>query len=97
MLYGWDLRLVAFGVLPGGVLFGMSAAASGGLALPIGLHAAWNVGDWFLGQKATPGPWRLRVYGHTDHEVLLVGSTSYLATFALLTLAFWLVHRRRFA
>jgi len=33
----------------------MAALATKGLALPIGLHAAWNIGDWARGGKGTGG------------------------------------------
>ena len=41
----------------GSLVFGMAAIATRGLAVPIGLHAAWNLGHWALGMKGTPGLW----------------------------------------
>lgn len=43
------------GPLPSGILFGTAALVSGGLALPIGLHAAVNITMWAVGEKGAPG------------------------------------------
>jgi membrane protease YdiL (CAAX protease family) len=67
----------------------MAALATRGLALPIGLHAAWNFGQWMIGEKETPGLWRPVVAGgpsaHADHVAMI----AYIVTFAVATLAFW--------
>jgi membrane protease YdiL (CAAX protease family) len=55
ILYGWSWASVAFGVLPSAVLFGAAALASGGLAMPIGLHMALNVAQWAIGEKESAG------------------------------------------
>jgi uncharacterized protein len=39
----------------GALLFGMAALRTKGIALPIGLHTAWNFGQWCLGFKKDPG------------------------------------------
>ena len=54
-LFGWPWQAILLGVLPSGVLFGVAAVVSGGLAMPIGLHAALNLAQWIAGEKATPG------------------------------------------
>ncbi len=43
LLFGWAWQTVVMGVLPSAVLFGVAATVSGGLAMPIGLHAAVNI------------------------------------------------------
>lgn len=53
----WPDALVGSGL--GALVFGMAALATRGLALPIGLHAAWNIGDWLRGGKGTGGAWRM--------------------------------------
>ena len=35
----------------GAILFGIAALKTKGIALPIGLHAAWNFGQWCMGFK----------------------------------------------
>lgn len=52
----WSNAIIGSGL--GGLVFGMAALATRGLALPIGLHAAWNVGDWARGGKGVDGVWR---------------------------------------
>jgi membrane protease YdiL (CAAX protease family) len=39
----------------GALLFGFAALRTNGIALPIGLHAAWNFGQWCLGFKKETG------------------------------------------
>ncbi len=39
----------------GGLLFGFAALKTKGIALPIGLHTAWNFGQWCLGFKKETG------------------------------------------
>jgi membrane protease YdiL (CAAX protease family) len=39
----------------GALLFGFAALKTKGIAFPIGLHAAWNFGQWCFGFKKEPG------------------------------------------
>ncbi len=94
LAYGWDLRTVALGVAPGGLLWGMSALATRGLAVPIGLHAAWNFGSWSAGNRAETGLLRMIVDEDALELAQQVGAVSYLSIFGVLTVAFWFVHRR---
>lgn len=79
-----------FGAFVGSLLFGMAALTMRGLAVPIGLHAAWNFGQWTLGEKETSGLWRPVVeqgYNlHVDH----MGMLGYLLVFGAATIAFYL-------
>ncbi len=95
LLYGWDLRTIALGVVPPGLLWGMSAVATRGLAVPIGLHAAWNFASWSAGNRAESGPLRMILENDAVERTQAVGTASYLTIFAALTAAFWFVHRRR--
>ena len=61
--YGWSVPTVVFGVLPSGLLFGMAAVASRGLALPFGIHAGLNLGRWLTSEADGAGPWRLDTTG----------------------------------
>jgi membrane protease YdiL (CAAX protease family) len=42
----------------GALLFGFAAVRTNGIALPIGLHAAWNFGQWCFGFKKESGIFR---------------------------------------
>lgn len=57
LAFGWPVSAVVLGVIPSGVLFGVAASASGGLAMPVGVHAAVNMALWSVGAKETPGLW----------------------------------------
>ena len=49
----WKMAIIGSGL--GGILFGLAALKTRGLALPLGLHSAWNFGQWMLGFKNKPG------------------------------------------
>ncbi len=57
--YGWPLTTVLIGVIPSALLFGAVAWRSGGLAMPIGVHAAMNIAQWMVGEKEAAGVWTL--------------------------------------
>lgn len=71
--YGWAWPSVVLGVMPAALLFGMSAAASRGLAMPVGVHAGVNLAQWALGEKEEPGLWTIVV---SDEAAGVVGSIS---------------------
>ena len=83
------------GVTAGSLMFGMAALATRGLALPIGLHAAWNLGQWVLGGKETPGPWRAITEDGFHDRMERAAMISYLVVTGAGTLGFWLLYRRR--
>jgi uncharacterized protein len=84
------IALVGAGV--GSLLFGMAAIATRGIALPIGIHAAWNIGDWMRGGKATVSFWKPVVEDGFKERAAFVGITSYVLVMCLATLAFWWWH-----
>ena len=94
LLYGWDLRTIALGVLPGGLVWGMSAIATRGLAVPIGLHATWNFASWTVGNRVETGPLRMIVADDALESTRTVGAVSYLVISSRLTAIFWWVQRR---
>ena len=83
-----------FGAGVGSLLFGMAAIATRGLAIPIGLHAAWNFGDWMRGGKASGGLWHPTSAGVSRDGADLVAMTGYVAVMASATLAFWWLYRQ---
>ena len=44
-----------FGAGTGALLFGFAAIKTNGIAVPIGLHTAWNFGEWCFGFKKETG------------------------------------------
>lgn len=66
LLYGWPARTVLLGVLPSAVLFGVAAWVSGGLALPMGIHAGVNMARWLTGETADAGLWTVQALHGQD-------------------------------
>jgi membrane protease YdiL (CAAX protease family) len=87
----WDRALLGAGV--GSLLFGMASIATRGLAVPIGLHTAWNFGDWMLGGKGSRGLWVMVVPEGQQGRAEVVRTIGYLAVMGSATLAFWIWHR----
>lgn len=52
----WKMSILGPGL--GGVLFGLAALKTKGLALPLGLHFSWNFTQWLFGFKNNNGVWR---------------------------------------
>jgi len=57
----WEMAFL--GTTVGSLAYGYAALASRGVGLPIGLHAAWNIGEWLASGKgeSRPGPWQLDI------------------------------------
>jgi uncharacterized protein len=83
------------GAAVGSLLFGMAALATRGLAVPIGVHAAWNFGQWALGLRGGPALWRPVVREGLQEGADLTATIIYYAVFGSAILAFWLWRRRR--
>lgn len=95
MAGGWSVSQALWGAAVGSLLFGMASIATRGLAVPIGLHAAWNVGDWIRGNRADPGLWRPEIPHGFEGAAEWSGVWSYVAIMVLATIGFWLWHRAR--
>jgi membrane protease YdiL (CAAX protease family) len=83
-----------FGAGVGSLLFGMAAIATRGLAVPIGLHAAWNFGDWMRGGKGFGGFWHAVTADVFRDRADLVGMIGYVIVMVSAMLAFWWWYRR---
>lgn len=95
LLFGWPLATVLLGVLPSGVLFATAALTSGGLAIPIALHAAVNITMALLGEKGSPGLVALTL--DPVHTALATRITPFIgaAVPLLVSAALSLLSRRR--
>ncbi|WP_300603146.1 CPBP family intramembrane glutamic endopeptidase [Niabella sp.] len=62
-LSGMSWRMSVIGSGTGGLLFGLAAIKTKGIALPMGLHSAWNFGRWMFGLTGSTGIWH---YTHTQ-------------------------------
>lgn len=89
----WSRSLL--GPFAGAILFGMAALATRGIAVPLGIHFAFNLGQWVMGQKEMTGFWQASIDPTFQKQAETLGYTGYLlGTFAA-ALCFWLWHRRR--
>lgn len=86
----WPQALAGAGV--GSLLFGMAALATPGLAVPIGIHAAWNLGDWMHGGKGAGGLWD--PIGGNSAGADRAGMIGYVVVMVSATLIFWIWYRR---
>jgi membrane protease YdiL (CAAX protease family) len=93
-LGGWPWNRALAGAGVGALLFGMAAIATRGLAVPIGLHAAWNFGQWALGLSGSPAFWNPVAGQGREARAPFAESATYIAVFGSATLAFWLWRRR---
>jgi CAAX protease family protein len=87
--FGWPWDQVLFGVFPNGLLFGVVAIASGGLAMPIALHAAINVTQWSLSQGGAAGPWQIVVEPGALSRVAARAPVAALVVYAAAILMVW--------
>jgi membrane protease YdiL (CAAX protease family) len=83
----WTQAIVGAGV--GSLLYGMAAITTRGLAVPIGLHAAWNLGDWMHGGKGAGGLWNQIIFENYQHRADQAAWGGYVVVILLATLAFW--------
>jgi membrane protease YdiL (CAAX protease family) len=76
------------GIFMGSLLFGAAALATRGLAVPIGLHSAWNFGQWTLGLKGAPGIWHATGVQVDDQRAYWTAMATYVVVILLATFAF---------
>ncbi len=85
---------VIFGAFVGSLLFGMASIATRGLAVPIGVHAAWNFGTWLLGMKGQGGVWQQIVEPENEWNAEVFGMAAYVVVLGTATFLFWIYFRR---
>jgi len=88
----WSNAVLGAGM--GSLVFGMAALATRGLAMPIGLHAAYNIADWARGGKGADGLWRAVVAPGSEQTVQLIGMAFYVAVMGVAVVALWMWGRR---
>jgi membrane protease YdiL (CAAX protease family) len=95
VLYGWSWDTALLGVLPNAILFGVVALVSGGLAMPIGLHAAINVARWAAGETSSPGFWQMGIDTPDSTATSLRAALTGAAVTLLASLVIWSWSTRR--
>lgn len=82
------------GVGTGALLFGFAALKTNGIALPVGLHAAWNFGQWCSGFKKETGLFHGIVEKGFENVVERNGWISYLVIMAVAIVIFYFYKSR---
>jgi uncharacterized protein len=95
IIYGWAPSTVLLGVIPSALLFGIAASVSGGLAMPVGVHAALNMALWSVGAKTGHGIWTVVV--PPDLQPRVDALSPYLGAGSVVGLALllWILRPRR--
>jgi uncharacterized protein len=75
---GMTWRTAILGSGAGAILFGISALKTKGLALSLGLHSAWNFGQWTFGFKNKTGIWEAVVEKGYESKLENVGLIAFL-------------------
>jgi membrane protease YdiL (CAAX protease family) len=86
---GWLQAVLGPGT--GALLFGLAALKTKGIALPVGLHAAWNFGQWALGFKNEAGIYKVVIEKGYEVREEYIGWCSYLIVMGLgvMILYYW--------
>jgi hypothetical protein len=92
---GWSWSRSLLGPPAGAILFGMAALATRGLAVPVGIHAAFNFGQWLMGQKETAGVWQPVVDAGFNRQAETLAYAAYLTGTLLASCGFWLWWKHR--
>jgi hypothetical protein len=82
------------GPLAGAILFGMAALATRGISFPLGIHFAFNLGQWVMGQKETAGFWQASIDPAFQKQAEALGYAGYLLGTLAAAFCFWLQYRR---
>lgn len=77
----WKMAILGSGT--GAILFGVSALKTKGLALSLGLHSAWNFGQWTFGFKNSGGIFQAVVEKGYESEIENIGLIAFIFVMAL--------------
>lgn len=77
----WKMSIIGSGL--GGLLFGITALKTKGIALPMGLHTAWNFGQWSTGFKHQPGIWNALVDKGYEEQTENIGLLAFILIMAI--------------
>ncbi|HIB8181460.1 TPA: CPBP family intramembrane glutamic endopeptidase [Elizabethkingia anophelis] len=77
----WKISIIGSGL--GGLLFGIAALKTKGLALPLGLHFSWNFTQWLLGFKNNTGIWKEIVVKSTQAYAENIALTAFIIVMSI--------------
>lgn len=91
---GMTWKMAVLGSGAGAILFGVSALKTKGLALSLGLHSAWNFGQWTFGFKNKPGIWEAVVEKGHESDIENVGLAAFLFVMGIAIAGIFLYYRK---
>lgn len=91
---GMTWRIAILGSGTGAILFGVSALKTKGLALSLGLHSAWNFGQWTFGFKNKSGIWEAVVEKGYESKIENVGLTAFLFIMGIVIVGICFYYRK---
>jgi len=94
ILGGMTFLQAFWGVGTGSLFFGIAALKTKGLAVPIGLHAAWNFGQWGMGFKDGSGLLQVIIEQGYEKRIEQAGMISYLIVMFFGILGFYYYGRK---
>lgn len=86
---GMTLWQSVWGPGVGSLVFGLAALTTRGLALPIGMHAAWDFTQWLLGYRDASGLWRPVIEKAFEHRANQAGMFGYLLAMTVAMAMVW--------
>jgi membrane protease YdiL (CAAX protease family) len=92
VMQGWPWMIAVVGTALGSILFGIAAVATRGLAVPIGLHGAWNFGNWFIGRRELPAA--LEIVRIDRERAALANWVGFTVVAVIGIYVFWRLHQR---
>jgi hypothetical protein len=95
MVGGMNWQHAVFGAGIGAIFFGVAALRTKGLALPVGLHAAWNFGQWCVGFKNEPGLWQAIIEKGYEGRFDVINSACYVFVMLTSIIVFWYATNKR--
>ncbi|HMI06332.1 MAG TPA: type II CAAX endopeptidase family protein [Flavobacterium sp.] len=87
---GYTITQAFLGAGTGAILFGIAALRSKGIALPVGIHFAWNLGQWCVGFKNEPGIWNTIIEKGYESKHEQITFIMYLIIMGFAILSFYL-------
>jgi membrane protease YdiL (CAAX protease family) len=95
ILFGYSWLAVLTGVIPCALLFGATAIATRGLAMPIGVHAGLNLAQWALGEKGQSGLWATTATDSARTRIATFSPLIVVSVMIAATVLTWLASRTK--
>jgi membrane protease YdiL (CAAX protease family) len=91
-LFNYSWLAILLGVIPSALLFGATAIASRGLAMPIGVHAGLNLAQWSVGEQGSF--WATNVADVARARIVTFSPVIVVSVMVVATILVWLCSRR---